>query len=183
MQQLKKLNTFALTLLITGAIDSIRNLPASALFGSELIFFFIFAAVIFLIPTALISAQLAANIDEGGVYQWARLAFGERIGFLTVWLQWIANIVWFPTLLSFIAGTAAYAIDPALSENKFYLIAVILLIFWTLTLINLKGIRLSAKFTSFCAVTGLLIPILLIIILLTIWLLLEKPLQIHLTPE
>src|SRR6202044_890277 len=113
MSKINKLGTFALTLLITGAIDSIRNLPASALFGSSLIFFFIFSAIAFLLPTALVSAELAANGNEGGIYQWARLAFGERIGFLAVWLQWINNLVWFPTILSFIAGTAAYLLDPA----------------------------------------------------------------------
>lgn len=181
MTTINKLNTLALTLLITGAIDSIRNLPASALFGSTLIFFFIFAAIVFLIPTALVSAELAANVDEGGIYQWGRLAFGERIGFLAVWLQWINNIVWFPTILSFIAGTAAYLIDPALAQNKYYLVGVILSVFWFLTFINLKGIRVSAKFTSFCAVTGLIIPMALIIGLLVVWLFMGKPLQIHLT--
>lgn len=181
MTTFNKLNTFALTLLITGAIDSIRNLPASALFGSTLIFFFIFAAIVFLIPTALVSAELTANVDEGGIYQWGRLAFGERIGFLAVWLQWINNLVWFPTILSFIAGTAAYLIDPALAQNKYYMVCMILVLFWFLTIINLRGIRVSAKVTSICAITGLIIPMALIIILLLIWLALGKPLQIHFT--
>lgn len=181
MGQLNKLGTLALVLLITGAIDSIRNLPATALFGSSLIFFFIFSAIVFLIPTALVSAELAANIDEGGIYQWSRRAFGERIGFLTVWLQWINNIIWFPTILSFIAGTAAYLIDPALAQNKFYLVSVILVTFWSLTLLNLKGIRLSSKLTSFCAVIGLLVPMAAIIGMLVAWLIMGKPLQIHLT--
>ncbi|WP_408605511.1 hypothetical protein [Legionella tunisiensis] len=35
----EKISVLALVLLITGAIDSIRNLPATALFGSSLIFF------------------------------------------------------------------------------------------------------------------------------------------------
>lgn len=182
MAELKKLNLFALTLLITGAIDSIRNLPASALFGSTLIFFFIFSAIVFLIPSALVSAELAANVDEGGIYQWGRLAYGERAGFLAVWLQWINNVIWFPTILSFIAGTAAYLIDPALAQNKIYLISVILALFWFLTLINLYGIRLSSHVTSFCAISGLIIPMLFIIILMIVWLLLGKPLQINLTP-
>lgn len=181
MAKLNKLNTLALTLLITGAIDSIRNLPASALFGSTLIFFFIFSAVVFLIPTALVSAELAANVNEGGIYQWARLAFGERVAFLAVWLQWVNNIVWFPTILSFIAGTAAYLIDPALAQNKFYLVGVILSVFWFLTIINFRGIRLSSKVTSFCAVMGLIVPMVTIIALLIAWLLLGKPIQIHLT--
>lgn len=181
MQTLNKINTIALTLLITGAIDSIRNLPASALFGSTLVFFFIFAAIVFLIPSALVSAELSANVAEGGVYQWVRLAFGERIGFLAIWLQWVNNLIWFPTILSFIAGTAAYLIDPALAQNKFYLVSIILAVFWSLTLLNLKGIRLSSKFTSFCALIGLILPMGLIIILLIAWLILGKPVQIHLT--
>ena len=181
MPRINKLSTFALTLLITGAIDSIRNLPASALFGSSLVFFFIFAAIMFLLPTALVSAELAANVDEGGIYQWARLAFGERIGFLAVWLQWINNIFWFPTILSFIAGTAAYLINPELAQNKYYLVGVILSMFWLLTLVNLKGIHLSSKFTCFCAITGLIIPMVTIITLLIFWLALGKPLQIQLT--
>lgn len=180
MQTFTKLKTLALTLLITGAIDSIRNLPGAALFGSSLIFFFIFAAVVFLIPTALVSAELSANVSSGGIYHWARLAYGERIGFLAIWLQWINNIVWFPTILSFIAGTFAYLINPALAANKYYLVGVILSVFWALTLLNLKGIRLSAKFTSFCAVTGLIIPIAFIIILLIVWIALGHPLQIQL---
>lgn len=183
MSKLTKLNTFALTLLITGSIDSVRNLPVSALFGSSLVFFFTFAAVMFLVPTALVSAELASNIDEGGIYQWCRLAFGERMGFLAVWLQWINNVVWFPTLLLFIAGTATYLINPDLAQNKTFMVTSILTIFWGLTLINLKGIRVSAHFTSFCAIAGLIIPMVLILSLLVVWIIMGNPLQIHLTPS
>jgi len=183
MSTLNKLNTFALTLLITGSIDSVRNLPVSAIFGSSLVFFFLFAAVMFLIPTALVSAELASNINEGGVYQWCRLAFGEKIGFLAVWLQWINNMVWFPTFVLFIAGTATYLINPELSQNKYLMVGMVLSIFWGLTLINLKGIQVSAKFTSICAIVGLIIPMGLIITLLFVWLALGNPLQIHLTSQ
>ena len=53
-------------MLITGTVDSIRNLPASALFGSTLIFFFVFSALVFLIPAALVSAELSANLPQQG---------------------------------------------------------------------------------------------------------------------
>src|SRR5689334_16639397 len=99
-----KISTLALTLLITGSIDSIRNLPASALFGSTLVFFFVFSALIFLIPSALVSAELSANAEKSGIYQWTKQAFGDHMGFLAVWLQWINSVIWFPTILSFIAG-------------------------------------------------------------------------------
>lgn len=178
---MNKINTLALTLLITGSIDSIRNLPTAALSGSLIFFFFIFAAVTFLIPTALVSAELSSNINQGGIYQWVRLAFGERMGFLAVWLQWVNNVIWFPTMLSFIAGTASYLIDPTLAQNKYYMMSMVLFVFWALTFANLRGMRVSAKFTSFCAITGLIIPMTLIIGLLITWLFLGKPIQLHLT--
>lgn len=179
-----RLSTFALVLLITGAIDSIRNLPATALFGSALIFFFIFSAIVFLIPAALVSAELSSTWTErGGIYHWVKLAFGEKVGFLAIWLQWINTMVWFPTILSFIAGTAAYLINPELAQNKFYLVSIILLTFWTLTWVNLKGINISAKVANTCAFVGMVIPMILIVVLAIVWIVLGKPLQIHLTAE
>jgi amino acid transporter len=181
MPNIKKIGTLALTLLITGSIDSIRNLPATALFGSTLIFFFIFAALFFLVPSALVSAELSANISEGGIYQWSKRAFGEKIGFLAIWLQWINVVVWLPTILSFIAGTAAYLIDPALAQNKLYLVSVIIGTFWIITLINIRGIHLSSRFASLCTVAGLIIPMALIIVMLGIWIVNGHPMQIHFT--
>src|ERR1700760_1231064 len=97
------LTTLPLTLLIIGAIDSIRNLPATALFGSSLIFFFIFSAIVFLIPAALVSAELSSTwTEKSGIYYWTKLAFGEKTGFVAIWLQWINTMVWFPTILSFL---------------------------------------------------------------------------------
>ena len=44
------LTVFSLTMITVGSVDSIRNLPATALFGSQLIFFFTLGALFFLIP-------------------------------------------------------------------------------------------------------------------------------------
>ncbi len=181
----EKISVLALVLLITGAIDSIRNLPATALFGSSLIFFFIFSAIVFLIPVALVSAELSStwSEEEGGIYSWVKHAFGENFAFLTIWLQWINTLVWYPTILSFIAGTIAYLINPELSQNKFYLIAVILVIFWSLTLIGLSGLRSSASFAGFCAVIGMIVPMGFIIILAIIWLIKGNPIAIDMSPS
>lgn len=176
----EKISVVALVLLITGAIDSVRNLPATALFGSSLIFFFIFSAIVFLIPVALVSAELAStwSEEEGGVYSWVRHAFGDNVAFFTIWLQWINTMVWYPTILSFIAGTLAYLIDPALAQNKFYIISVILVVFWSLTFIGLSGLRASANFAGFCAMVGMILPMGIIILLALIWLLKGQPLAI-----
>ena len=176
------LGTFALVMLITSAIDNIRNLPSTALFGSSVIFFFIFSAIVFLIPAALVSAELSTAWDKkNGIYHWVKLAFGDKTAMLAIWLQWINTMVWFPTILSFIAATAVYLIDPNLAQNKFYLISVILGTFWLLTLLNLRGIHVSSKFTSICTMIGMVIPMMLIIVMALVWLILGKPLQIHFT--
>ncbi len=179
----EKISVLALVLLITGAIDSIRNLPATALFGSSLIFFFIFSAIVFLIPVALVSAELSStwSEEEGGVYSWVRHAFGDNMAFLTIWLQWINTMVWYPTILSFIAGTLAYLINPELAQNKFYLISIILVIFWSLTLLGLSGLRASAAFASFCAIVGMIVPMGFIILLALVWFINGNPLAIDLS--
>lgn len=178
------LSVFTLVMLITGSIDSIRNLPTTALFGSTLIFFFIFSAIVFLIPAGLVSAELASTWSKkSGIYYWTRLAFGEKWGFVAIWLQWINTLVWYPTILSFIAGTVTYLLDPALANNKLFLVAVILFTFWTLSILNLRGIHTSAKFASFCAIFGMVIPLILIIVLFSIWLVFGHPLQIHFTSQ
>ncbi|MCX7116730.1 MAG: APC family permease [Legionellales bacterium] len=179
----EKISVLALVMLISGAIDSIRNLPATAMFGSSLIFYFVFSAIVFLIPVALVSAELSSTWaeEEGGVYSWVRSAFGDSFAFFTIWLQWINTMVWYPTILSFIAGTLAYLIDPELAQNKFYLISVILVIFWSLTWLGLSGLRASAKFVSFCTIAGMIVPMALIIILALIWFIKGNPLAIDLS--
>jgi glutamate:GABA antiporter len=179
----EKISVLALVLLITGAIDSIRNLPATALFGSSLIFFFIASAIIFLIPVALVAAELSStwSEEEGGIYSWVKHAFGETAAFFTIWLQWINTMVWYPTILSFIAGTLAYLINPALAQNKYYLISVILVVFWSLTLLGLAGLRASAAFAGFCAMVGMILPMSFIIVLALIWLIKGNPIAIDLS--
>ncbi len=173
---------FPLVLLITGAIDSIRNLPGAALFGSMSIFFFVASAIVFLIPVAFISAELASawSEEEGGVYSWVQHAFGKKWAFMTIWLQWVNTMVWYPSIISFIAGTAAYFFDPELANNKAYIVSVIIVVFWGMTGISLRGIGASARFAAFCAIVGMIVPMALIIILGIIWIAQGSPLQIHL---
>lgn len=180
----RKISLFALMLLIVSAIDSNRNLPSSALFGSSLIFFFIFAAIFFFFPSALVSAELSASFpEEGGIYHWVRGAFGEKMGMLAIWLQWINTVVWYPTVLSFIAGTLTYLIDPALMENKWYIISVVASIFWALTAVNLLGFTTSVQVNTLFVSVGTIFPMLLLIVLGAIWVFSNQSLQIPLTAD
>ncbi len=177
-----KISFLALVLLIISAIDSNRNLPASAIFGAPLIFFFLFSSIFFLFPSALVAAELSAAFpEEGGIYHWVKEAFGKNLGMIAIWLQWINTIVWYPTILSFIAGTLTYLFDPSLLNNKLYMIGAITLIFWGLTLANLFGIQISARINTLFATIGTVFPMLLLIILASLWALTGRPFQIPIT--
>lgn len=174
------LTVFSLTMITVGSVDSIRNLPATALFGSQLIAFFVLGAIFFLIPTALVSAELASGWPkQGGVYIWVREAFGKQVGFLAIWLQWIENVIWYPTILSFVAGSIGYLIDPSLAGNAYFLCGVIVVSFWGATFVNLRGMHSSAWLSNVCAISGLLLPMALIIGLGAVWISGQNPIQIH----
>lgn len=180
----KSLSIFSLTMITVGSVDSIRNLPATALFGSQLIFFFTLGALFFLIPTALASAELASGWSkQGGIYIWVKEAFGKRLGFFAIWLQWIENVIWYPTILAFVAGTIGYLIDPSLASNPWFLWMVISLSFWGATIVNLLGMSASALVSSICTISGLLIPMSLIICLGIVWLWQGNPIQIAFNAE
>ena len=67
-------------------VVSLRGLPAEAEYGLTSIFYFIFAAIVALIPVALVAAELAATFPEqGGVFRWIGEAFGPKWGFAVVY--------------------------------------------------------------------------------------------------
>jgi amino acid transporter len=182
MQTKKSLGVFSLVMINVIAVDSLRSLPFSASYGFSLVFYYIVAALVFFLPISLLVAELATGWpSKGGIYVWVKEAFGERWGFAVIWLQWIYNVVWYPTILAFIAATCAYVIHPSLAENKIYLVASVLTVFWIATFVNCFGMRLSSHVSSLCAIFGTLLPMLFIIVLGIIWMTSHHPLQIQFT--
>lgn len=165
------LSVFSLVMINVIAVDSIRTLPMAASYGFALISLYIIAALAFFIPTALITAELATTWPlKGGMYSWVKIAFGPKWGLCVVYLQWIYNVVWYPTILTLIAGTIAYLVDPALVQNAPFMTCVVLATFWGCTLLNFFGMRLSSAVSTFGSILGTLGPMALIILLTIAWL-------------
>lgn len=180
----KTLTVFSLMMINVIAVDSLRSLTAGAEYGFSLIFFYIVAALLFFIPTILVTAELATTWpNTGGVYVWVREAFGPRMGFLTIWLQWIYNVIWYPTILAFIAGIVSYLINPALVNNKIYMFCVVLSAFWLMTSINCLGLKAANWTSTIGAIVGTLVPMLFIAALGIVWIYLGKPSQIYFSPR
>lgn len=172
----KALSMFTLVMINVIAVDNLRSLTAGAEYGLALVFFYLLAALLFFIPTILVAAELATGWPTtGGVYIWVREAFGTRVGFLTIWLQWIYNVVWYPTIFAFIAGILAYLINPHLVNNNTYMLSVILIAYWSATLVNCLGIKISSILSILGAMIGTIFPMVLISALGVSWIVLGKP--------
>ncbi len=174
----KFLTAWTIAMINVAAVCNIKNFPLLAEYGLSIILFLILSAIFFFLPIAFVSAELASAWPERGIYTWVRTALGSRFGFLAIWLQWINNAIWYPTILAFIAGAIAYSIDPALASDNLYVMSVILIAFWATTFINFFGMRVSGWISSVAALLGTLVPIALIIILGGVWIFGANPVQI-----
>lgn len=178
-QSRSSIGLFTLTLLTVSSVVALRNLPLMAMQGYSAIFFYTFAALLFFIPVCLACAELASGwSEEGGVYIWVKAAFGERAGALAIWFEWVESVVWLPTVLSFMAATAAYLINPELANNRFFLLAVMLSVLWSATLLNFFGVRNARWLSSLGILIGSLIPGVLIILLGWLWTQTGRPTEI-----
>ncbi len=167
-----KLGVFTLAIMNVTAVVSLRGLPAEAEYGLSSAFYYIFAAIVFLIPTAMVAAELAAMFQDkqGGVFRWVGEAFGKRVGFLAIWVQWIQNTIWYPTVLTFGAVSLAFIgmnpqSDMLLASNKIYTLAVVLIIYWVATFISLKGLEWVGKVSKIGGLVGTIIPAIILVVL------------------
>lgn len=178
----RSINVFFLTMISIATILSVRNWPLTAEYGFASIFFLLVSTLLFFIPTALVSAELATGWPEkGGIFAWVKEAFGHKWGFLAVWLLWVENVVWYPTILSFVAASIAFIFQPELVNNKVYTYVMILGIFWASTLANLLGMKTSGWISTVGVILGTLLPGSLIIILGFIWYFSGHPLEIDIS--
>lgn len=178
------INVFMLAMLNVSIMASLRNLPLVAEYGLSAIVYFFLVGIFFLIPCALISAELATGWPkDGGVYVWVREGLGERWGFLAIWMQWVHNVTWFPVILSFVATTFAYFAFPSLVNNPIYVLCIVLGCFWGMTLLNFLGIKTSGWFSTIGVILGTIIPGIFIISLGFLWLSNGHPSQIPFTWE
>ncbi len=166
-----KLGVFTLMIMNIVAVVSLRGLPAEAEYGMSSAFYYLFAALVFLIPVSLVAAELAAMFpyQQGGMFRWIGEAFGSKAGFLGIWLQWVESTIWFPTVLTFGAVSLAFigldhVADSHLAANRYYTLAVVLAIYWIATLISMKGLGWVGKVSKVGGIVGTIIPVIVLVV-------------------
>lgn len=147
----------ALAMMTTSSVASLRAAPTMAVYGLACVFLYLLPAIVFLLPTSLVSAELASGWD-GGVYNWVSQGISKPMGFLAVWCQFAMTIFYYPSLLGFVASTLAYVINPALASSGVWTALVIVVVYWSGVFVSSRGTKGVAGLASAGLIIGTLIP-------------------------
>src|SRR5712692_7651583 len=91
----KEFKLFDMIFITVAAIIGIDTLGAVSSNGAQALTWLLISAVTFLIPYGLLTAELGSTFtQEGGVYEWCKLAGGRYFAALGAMLYWISNPLW-----------------------------------------------------------------------------------------
>lgn len=157
-----------LVLLYVVIVLSVRWTATAAAAGPSILVVWVAALCCFFIPLAASVMELSSrHPEEGGIYVWTRVAFGDFSGFIAAWAYWMSNLPFFASVLYFGAASALFAFGPkaqSLNENQYYYMAFA--IFWlaAITLINIVGVD-AGKWLNNIGAFGSLLPLTVLIVL------------------
>lgn len=94
---------------------------------------------------ALVYASLGVRYPRtGGPYVFAREAFGDFVGFQTVWSYWISTVIGNAAIVTGVVGYAV-GLSPALAASPLLQFALGQALLWGLCLVNVLGVRESGR--------------------------------------
>jgi glutamate:GABA antiporter len=164
-----------LAFMTTASVASLRSAPTMAVYGLTCVFLYVVPAIVFLLPQALVAAELASGWS-GGIFRWVSEGISAKWGLLAVWCQFAMTIFYYPTLLGFVASTLAYVFNPDLADNGVYTGVVIVVVFWAGVFLSARGgVGGIAKLASSGLLVGTLIPGAILVILGIVYLLQGNP--------
>lgn len=138
---LSKVSTITFIGMTCALVASIRNVPDVAATGWTMFFYIIVAVLLFGLPVALISGEYAGMYPSaaGGPELWTSNALGKKWGFVTSWLLWVQMFPGMVMVGSVLAPMLGVGIgQESLGENNVFILIMILVVYWAVTLLNLK---------------------------------------------
>jgi amino acid transporter len=131
------------------------------------------AMLLFYVPMAASVICLNHRMPlEGGLYVWAREAFGDLGGFLTAWNLWVYGIAVTATILYAIPTELSYLIGPAaagLPENRLASLAIVTVLIAAITFAALRGLELGKWIHNVGGIAMLIVFAALILLPLWAW--------------
>lgn len=144
-----------------------RWIAAAGHNGPSSISLWVIAALFFFVPGALVINELSSRFpEEGGLYAWAREAFGPFHGFVAGWTYWFYTVFYFPGLLLASASMGAYVLGgargAAMANNRTFLLIVSLAMLAAAVVLNLIGLNVG-KWLQNAGGVGTYIPLLILL--------------------
>ena len=143
-----------------------RWIAAAGHNGTSSISLWVIAAVFFFVPGAFVINELSSRFpEEGGLYVWAKEAFGDFHGFVAGWTYWIYTVFYFPGLLLASASMSAYILGGAgakLAQDRSFLIIVSLALLLIAVLLNIIGLNIG-KWLQNAGGVGTYLPLLMLV--------------------
>ena len=176
----RSIGVVMLTMMTAALFFTLRNMPMMAGTGLQMVFFNIVTVFAFLIPIALVAAELATAWPKNGVFHWIEEAYGTSWGFTAIWLQWTQSIFGIASILAYVAVNLCYAFDPQLATNRWFIFGIILVVYWGATAANMRGTRTSGMISTVCLSSGVLLPSAVLIIMAVFYIIQGNPIYLKL---
>jgi len=143
-----------------------RWIAAAGHNGTSSISLWVIAALFFFVPGAFVINELSSRFpDEGGLYVWAKEAFGDFHGFVAGWTYWIYTVFYFPGLLLASASMSAYVIGEKggpLSQDRTFLLVLSLVLLLVAVWLNIIGLNIG-KWLQNAGGVGTYLPLLMLV--------------------
>jgi amino acid transporter len=143
-----------------------RWIAAAGHNGTSSISLWVIAALFFFVPGAFVINELSSRFpDEGGLYVWAKEAFGDFHGFVAGWTYWIYTVFYFPGLLLASASMSAYVLGEKggpLSQDRTFLLVLSLVLLFVAVWLNIIGLNIG-KWLQNAGGVGTYLPLLMLV--------------------
>lgn len=162
MVQKNHISRFGFFAMTASLFITVYEYPTFAESGVMLVFYLLVCGIFWFLPVALCSAELATveGQQDGGIFSWVGRMLGERFGFAAIFFQWFQITVGFVTMIYFIIGALAYALNfSELNSNPLYKFIAVLVIFWGCTFLQFRGTQLTAKLAKAGFIIGIILPV------------------------
>jgi amino acid transporter len=125
----------------------------AAKLGQSQMVYWVIAIILFYLPLAAVVIFLNRRMPlEGGIYQWAKLAFNDFAAFMVAWNLWVFGILVMSGIALIIKKNIAYAIGPRadwMHENKLVTTVVCVLLMTAVIAASRRGLALGKWVQNF----------------------------------
>lgn len=119
----------------------------AAKLGHQQLVFWLAAMLLFYLPQAAVVIDLSRRMPlEGGLYQWARLSFGDMMAFMVGWNLWLYAVILIATIGLIVGTSLSFAAGPAgawMETNKIFIVVLNTALLAGLMVLAARGLGVS----------------------------------------